>query len=206
MMRNNYDYMRNQARTQFLQYDQRTMIEKFSLQSDADYLYIRMLGRDYRIDRSNGTVVQSSDGFASDADADYFESMTIYDLLCCAKEDCHLAGRFAPLTGLKGVAYVGNSGCGTIFRDRGEELAANAEQVARACRSLGGVPEGNADAAFRIPVFDFLPVQVRFWEADEDFPAQIALLWDENTLAFLHFEAACYAEGILMKRLREQIL
>lgn len=203
MKRNNYDYMRDQARAQFLQYDQCAMIEKFHLDADEDLLYIPMLGRIYRIGRADGAVMWQSDGKM--LPADYFETMAIYDVLCCSQAGCCLSGRFAPLTSLRGVAYVGNSGGGTIFRDRGDELPASAEAVARACRALGGVPDGQADAAFRVPAFPFLPVQVRFWEADEDFPAQIALLWDENTLSFLRFESACYVENILMRRLRELI-
>ena len=45
----NYDIMRNQMRVEFTRYDQQRMIEKFSLYADEDYIYIRFIGRIYRI-------------------------------------------------------------------------------------------------------------------------------------------------------------
>ena len=60
MKRNNYEHMKNQMRTHFLDYDQTKMIRKFSLKSDEAFLYIRFLGRNYRISRSHGTVEWSS--------------------------------------------------------------------------------------------------------------------------------------------------
>ena len=53
---NNYEIMRDQMAGAFLRYDQEAMIEKFSLRYDANFLYIRFVGREYRIDRHTGTV------------------------------------------------------------------------------------------------------------------------------------------------------
>ena len=50
-------------------------------------------------------------------------------------------------------------------------------------------------------MFPFLPVQLRFWDADEEFPAQLRFLWDRNTLKFLHFETVYYVIGHLLGKL-----
>jgi hypothetical protein len=55
--------------------------------------------------------------------------------------------------------------------------------------------------AYRIPLFDFLPVRFSFWEADEDFPAEIRVLWDTNVQSFMHFETLFYAAGHLLRRM-----
>lgn len=92
----NYEIMKNQMSAKFLEYDQNHMITKFSLPHDEQYLYIRFVGREYRISRSTGRVAWSEDHFLTETEADYNEAMTIYDVLCYSKEDCALAGKFCP--------------------------------------------------------------------------------------------------------------
>ncbi|MDR1028500.1 MAG: DUF3786 domain-containing protein [Clostridiales Family XIII bacterium] len=50
-----------------------------------------------------------------------------------------------------------------------------------------------------------LPLYFRFYESDEEFPARITLLWDENTLRFVHYETLYYIAELFFKRLRELI-
>ncbi len=52
----NYEIMRDRMEMEFIKYDQAKMIQKFSLQHDADFLYIRFAGREYRIGRKSGRV------------------------------------------------------------------------------------------------------------------------------------------------------
>ncbi len=90
----NYEKMKNSVNDSFLQYDQENMIRKFSLQHDSNYLYITFIGRTYRINRHTGIIHWSDDHFQTTHDADYNEVMTIYDVLCYSKENCHLAHEF----------------------------------------------------------------------------------------------------------------
>lgn len=207
MQKSNYEIMRDQMRKQFLQYDQSSMIRKFNLRADSDYLYIRFWNRNYRLGRKTGIVEWSSDGFATCAPADYNESMSIYDVLCCSKPDCHLSGNFMPSSSLKGIVHTGfNAGGGSMFRKYTEAFDAVApEKLADACEALGGKPEGRGDVAYRLQMFDFLPVLFTFWKSDEDFPAEITLFWDENILSFMHYETIWFAAGHLMSRLLEEL-
>ena len=66
----NYEIMKKQMSGEFVKYDQEKMIRKFSLPADGDFIYIRFVGRDYRIDRKTGAVEWSEDGFATAAEAD----------------------------------------------------------------------------------------------------------------------------------------
>lgn len=204
--RNNYRQMRDQMRPYFLTFDQGQMIQKFSLKHDPGYLYIRFCGRDYRINRNNGVVEWSEDGFLTCTEGDFNEAMTLYDILCCSRPDCCLSGQFAPSSSLKGIVYTGmNAGSTAGPSKTAEFFAAHLEQLHQACRLLGGVPEGKGDLAYRIPLFDFMPLQFCFWQADEDFPPEIRMLWDTNVLSFMHFETLFYAGGHLLRRLEELI-
>lgn len=57
--------------------------------------------------------------------------------------------------------------------------------------------------AYQLWLFPFLPVILRFWDADEDFPASLQVLLDQNTLDFIHYETLMFALSHLMQRLRQ---
>ena len=45
----------------------------------------------------------SEDAFQTEERADYNEAMTIYDVLCCSREDCHLAFEWVNVKSLSSV-------------------------------------------------------------------------------------------------------
>ena len=205
-MKNNYEQMRNQMRPHFLTFDQEEMIRKFRLDFDDSYLYIRFCGRLYRIGRTTGIVEWSEDQFKTCTPGDFEESMTIYDLLCCSKPGCSLSGEYAPSSSLPGLVYTGmKAGSSMGSRRREEFFDAHTEALDRACVALGGIPEGKGDVACRIPLVAFLPIRFSFWRSDEDFPAEIRILWDTNVQQFLHFETLFYAAGHLLRRMEEHM-
>ncbi len=81
--------------------------------------------------------------------------------------------------------------------------------LARACEALGGHPETElkvrADLAYRIPLFDFLPVILEFWESDDEFPPSLTLLFDRNLLDFIKYETSWFAMGFLLERLLQEM-
>jgi hypothetical protein len=159
----------------------------------------------YRIERKTG-LVERFEKKNSIREADFNEAMSLYDVLCSAKEDCHLAGSFCPTGSLKGITRTngvlsGGSPSGEVEHFFDTHLA----ELKAACEKLGGIPEGNGDAAYRLRIFPFLPLRFQFWSSDEDFDAEIQFLWDENVLQYLHFETLYYVMGHLLKRLQELI-
>lgn len=106
----NYEITRNRMRDEFIKYDQEKMIRKFLLKNDGQYLYLDFMGRPYRINRKNGVVEWSEDGFHSAAEADFNESMTIYDVLCYSKDNCSLSGKFCSISMLKGIVQANPPG------------------------------------------------------------------------------------------------
>ena len=75
--------------------------------------------------------------------------------------------------------------------------------IGRLCRGHLAGPGG--DVSRILDVFDFFPVCVRFWDADEEFPASLQFLWDANALDFLYYETLWYVMGDLLERLTETI-
>lgn len=202
MKESNYEIMKKKMQVHFLEYDQGTMIRRFGLECDDDFLYIGFAGRMYRIGRNTGAVEWSEDGFVRAGVAGYNEAMTIFDVLCCSRENCRLSGEFVPVNDLPGVVAGSRAGNG-LFQDTAKFFDSHTEALRAACERMGGVPAGKADVGYELKLFDFLPVRLNFWNADEEFPASLRMLWDRNLLDFMHYETSYFAAGHLMGRLKE---
>lgn len=198
----NYDIMRDRMELEFAKYDQMEMIRKFSLRYDKDFLYLRFVGRDYRINRTNGRIEWYSDTEKIYIHASYNESMTIFDVLAWSKPGCRLTFRFVSTGDLPGTTKSA-SAAGNLFSSQSGLFAGRCESLRAACRKLGGIPGTVGDVSSIIPVFDFLPVMLQFWDADEEFGAVLKFMWDYNTTDFMHFETIAFATMHLIGRLKE---
>lgn len=201
MSLSNYQRMLLDMRARFLRYAQPPMIEKFSLHADNTYLYLSCVGRDYRIHRTTA-VVDYLDEHSISHEADFDVAATIYDILCYAKPNCTLSHQFAPINSVAKNYHTNQLG-GSIFDGCARFFAEHPDRLEQALLALGGIPEGKGDIAYRVNLFPFFPVRVQFWNADEEFPASLQILWDDNTLDFLHYETTYYIAGHLLHRLRE---
>lgn len=202
MQPSNYDITLSRMPREFLKYDQSRMA-RFCGRADAGFLYLRLLDRQYRVSRALGTIDWTQDGKDWHA-AGFLDAMTIYDLLCCAKEGARLSGHFCRAENLPGTMHGADPDKGAFdafARDCDKDPAA----LARACRQLSGTALSTGEIAYQLPLFEFLPVVVQFWSSDDEFPPSFKLMWDENVLQFLRFETVCYAARFLISRLQAQM-
>ena len=197
-MANNYETMKLQMRDEFLKYDQAAMIEKFSLGSDDDNIYITFFGPEYAVDRNTGGV-RSEHG-----EAGYNEAMTIYDVLCYSKPHCKASGRMVNMGSLSTIqgGSMKREGDG-LFGRYEAEFDQKDEALSAACAKLGGVPQGKGDVAYRIPMFPFLDVMLQYWDSDDEFPASLQLYVDAGMTDFMHYEAVWFALSHPRERIRE---
>ena len=194
----NYQISRNRAQDYFLNFDQSDMIERWSLRHDADCLYLTFFGRPCEICRKTGAVT------CGGAQAGFEETLTIFDLLCHEGQSKTVSGRFAPVNSLKGAAK--GAGVETDFyRRHADAFDRTPDRFRTACLALGGTPVPMGDIGFRFTVFHNLDVILKFYHADEDFPASVTLLWDENLLDFMFYETVFYAAGSLLKTIEKQM-
>ena len=90
--KDNYVLQMQQAKKYFLTYDQQKIIEKCRLEADEEYLYARMLGSRYRLNRTTVNLERLKSGAWVDGNS-FSEVMTLLDLLCDSREDRFLTGR-----------------------------------------------------------------------------------------------------------------
>lgn len=199
----NYDLTRDRMEQEFVRYDQERMIRQFQLEHTEEHLFLSFIGETYRVGRKTGRVERCLPGSAGYAHAGFNESMTIFDVLCCAKPGCRLSGEYATVTNLPGIANIAAPGTG-MYADAARAFAHRPDALRQACWRLHGIEQERVgDLSYQIPLFDFLPVILQFWDADDEFDAVLKIMWDRNTLDFMRFETTFYAMSHLMKRLTE---
>ena len=132
--------------------------------------------------------------------ADFNTVLSVYDMLCHSETTPVLKGEFVPITALSRI-----HGTQPIHEDLHSSHAAffagKTSELAALCQRKGGIPWGSGDVSFILPVFDFFPVRLCFWDADEEFPASLQFFWDANALDFLHYETLWYVMNSLAERL-----
>lgn len=217
-MAGNYDKQVLLSRALFLNYDQQEIIDRYRLDADEDYIYLPLLNRMYRISRKDGVVesqIPSSDKntpmttnsnvSCSDNPCTYKECldfnvvMTLYDVLCYPAGTPLLSHQWVPLANLQ----MTSSPSADIFTQKyATAFSGKTDLLWDVCQEIGGrrpkVMAG-ADVCWEFDFFPFFPIQFRYWDKDEEFPAQIRLLWDKNALKFMHFETIYYAMHVLLE-------
>ena len=195
----NYQIQAQRARQRFLTYDQQQIIAKSPLTFDDDYLYLPVLDRTCMIRRQTGELFWQAGGVCTPSH-DPSDATTIFDYLCDSRRDRCLSGEFIAMANFGHQFHSGllESGAPSALERRADQ---DLPGFCRACRALGGEPVTGGDAGFRLRFFPDLPVVLRFWASDEEFPAQLRFYWDKNTLFYLRYETMYYALGILQSRL-----
>ena len=92
-----------------------------------------------------------------------------------------------------------------FFQEAGKYFDGKKDALARACERLKGRKVEKGDVAYELDLFPFLPVVLRFWESDEEFPASLQILVDRNILDYMHYETLMFAISHMLNRLRDEV-
>ena len=199
---NNYLLQAQQAKDRFLTYKQDALIRKLNLPFDGDYLYVTMLAQAYRIQRKTGHTERFKNNAWIDANS-HGEVLTLLDLICDSRESRFVSGRWKNMQSF-GLMFHQNL-LENANDPWAEKFQADPEGLRKACLALKGTPFPHGDVAYILELFDGLPIVVQLWFGDEEFPASLRLLWDENALMYIKYETMYFAKGILLKLLAENM-
>ena len=198
---NNYETQLHNAASAFCAYDTAKLAQDFGLQFDEEAIYLNVLGKPCRICRKSGSVKRISD----DMDVGFNLSMTVYDMLTNPNGKPILSGQWCAHTHFNAVRGGTVSGKLEVATEM-PHLCGKIEALRQACFDLGGVQTDSGDFAAILPLFDFFPVLLRFYDADEEFAPQLQLLWDAKTTSYLRYETTFYAAGAVLERIKDEIL
>ncbi len=191
----NYAVARQAAEARFCQYDHNIMLQNPHIFRDNDQICITFLGEAARVDTETGRIT------VGDHPADFCETLTIFDWMCDRKKAAQAAWEFCPVSSLPGV-LVSGSGLVMNCADLAARIDQSPENFLSACKAMGGRPIPLGDIGMELMAFPDLPVQIKFYHSDEEFPASMTLLWDKNTLQFIRYETVYYLAGCLLEKLK----
>ena len=197
---NNYLIQAQQAKARFLTYDQEALIRKFSLESDASYLYISLLYKRYRLSRTTGNLQWQDRAGWNDGNT-YEEVMTLLDLLCDSQDARCLSGRWQNMQSF-GLQFHQN-----LLEDQEDPFASQLDldpgMLHRAAVHLGAEKICGGDIGYAFELFDRLKIGLLFWHGDEEFYPRVRYLWDANAKQFIRYETMYFAVTLLRRRIRE---
>ena len=199
---NNYLIQAQQAKNFFTTYDQDKLIAKLKLRHDETFLYPVMFSETYRIHRKTGNIDRETETGWVDANS-FGEVMVLLDLVCDSREDRFVTGKWKNITSF-GLMFHRN-----LTEEQAdpwaEKFQANPERFRKACESLKGTPFPQGDIAYTLEVFDGLCMTLQLWFGDEEFPAGLRFLWDENALMYLKYETMHFVKGMLLEKIQERM-
>ena len=201
MRTNNYSKMQENARVLFLTYDQNEILLKSFVSADEDFLYVTVLGTQYRVDRKSGDVLLP-DGSKAGFDA----ALTVYDLLTHKSSRAFPSGNYCILQSLDSKSRVNSGTVGGYNDSFAKKIDEDPKIFKNACLALGRECSGKGDLNYEFELFDGLCFRLCFWASDDEFPPQLIIYADENILEYILFETAYYAAGLLMDCLEKLLV
>ncbi len=188
----NYDLQQEAAARAFAAYDLEKIGALFALRRTDATLYFPFLGEEYAIDRATGRM-----------EAPFGIAMTAYDYLTNPYGPAVLQGQWCAHENLNAVQGGTLKRVLSVSKLFAASFDGKLASLKRVCASLGALSAPKGDYSCVLPLFPGFSILLRYWEADEEFPAQVQLLWDKSTTHYIRYETTYYTAGAVLNRLAE---
>lgn len=181
--KDNYEQWRRDWRARFLSQDKAALQRNLPWLSLRDEtLVVRYFIWDVAIDLRTGEMT-------APISLALYDEMNIFTRLWYSKPGAVAAGEMVPFAQLRHASPYAPA----FQRGNLETLAAafsgRAAALERGLVALSGRKLTGGDVAYEVDAFPDFPVAVRFWDGDEEFPAQVNLLFDRNATDLIHVES-----------------
>ena len=196
-MKDHYETLRLHWQTKIAQMNQETLLRKLPcLSRKEDGLHIPYFGTDHVITPS-GAV------YAADRNCpvSWNDEMNILTHLWYAKEGTVLSGRWVSFADLPDASPYGPAFLRGNLLPFARTFHGHGPQLRQALEDLGGIDMHIGDVGYQVSPFPYIPVRVLFWDGDEEFPAQINLLFDRSACDFIHVESIVTIASALQQKL-----
>lgn len=193
---NNYDQWRIDWQQRFLSMDKAALLRKLPfLQLEDQAVLVPYFDRVIAIRLDSGAI---------EPPLSLMDEMNIYTMLWYSKEGASLTGQWLPFEELKDARPFGPAFRKGNLAPFAATFDGQPEKPAQALVSMGGKKLPHGEVGYEIPVFPCIPMQVLFWDGDEEFPAQANLLFDKSATDFIHVESIVSIASEALKHLAER--
>ena len=197
---NNYEIMAEEAAKSFSKMDMREISLRTGIEPDNGAFRLVFLGREYSVSSVDGSVTCSSG-----EPADFGVRMILYDLLGYCRKDARPSGEYTQVQNLASVLSATKYAGQGMHERQAKQFDGKDEQIRRACEAMGGTPLGKGDVSYCIPLYRDLSFMFSFWNSDDEFPASANILFDKNSLLYMHYETLWYCLGLIFSRISEEM-
>jgi len=195
-MRNNYEAALEAARVHCNTYPIEALLSRRGVVETTGALSTVFLGQKVEIRKDSRAV--SVDG----KPANFVQGLSVYDWLCDREPQAEAAWEFCPVSSLSAV-YVSGGGLGMSMPKLAKRIDEDPACFQRAMAAMGAKKITFGDIGFRLMVFPDLPMCLKFYFGDAEFPPELQLMWDRNSLQFVRYETLYYIAGCLRERLSQ---
>lgn len=193
-MISNYEITLQNAMKRFCSYDMNSLSRRAGIADRGEYFQTCFFGMETKINKNTGAITVNGQP------ADFCEALSVFDWLCDGKADAMAAGVFCPVSSLPGVLVRGN-GLLMAAPELARCIDEKPEKFQKSIKKIRGKFINSGDIGIEIEIFPGLPMQLKFFHSDEEFPATMTVLWDKNILQFVRYETIYYIFGTLKKHL-----
>lgn len=162
-----------------------------SLQPDGA-LAANFLGREYEI---SARGIHPTDG--KPVNVNNRSVLAYYTLSKGAGEP---AFAYVPIRYLAGTVFSSN--IKWMTDPLGKTFSGDYAAFSAAMERLGGVFDGQSKSsgyAWLLKALPKIPLQIVYYEGDEEFPCEVQILFDKNAAHFMEFECLAFLEGCLVR-------
>lgn len=164
-----------------------------TLQPDG-VLSTSFLGREYEI---NFCGVNPKDRKPVDVNT---RSILAYYTL--SKGNCEPAFSYVPIHYFAAPGLVFGSNIQWMTDQLGKKFGGNYATFSETLRRLGGVFNGKQESggySWFLKALPKIPLQILYYDEDEEFPCEVQILFDKNASRFMEFECLAFLEGCLVR-------
>ena len=179
-----FQLMLEPARERLKKYTIEELCEKGNIQfcKEKSEFVVSSIGQEIKVHYPDFVIKQ---------EVEMWHHLTLLQYMAMA-DGSSLTGKWIDLSQMRGGLSRGisfNKDITSIFEKNFVDVSVDAFQ--KACQELGGViMEGRADITVKIPFAPMFPIQIKYWEGDDEFLPSGKVLVDENAEHYLTIEAA----------------
>ncbi len=181
----NYDAVRAAWREKFLQMDCAALARRFGLQLDDGNLYVTYFSHPFAISRRTARITRLD---RPDWEIGFNLEMNFFNMFHYAVEHPAASGELVPFRSVKRAYPFESAYRKSILEPLAKLFTGRVPQLRDAFAALGAEPMAQGDAGGKLAVIPGLPLAVLFWDGDDEFPAQVNMLFDANITDFMHEE------------------
>lgn len=182
----NYDKLCIKWQQDFTTWDHEKLCEKLEgFVCEEDKIKLTYFKRPFEIDRKTGKI---TDLEYPERNCTFNTQMVIFHILYYSKESPVNSGVWIPFRNVKGAGPFDSAYKKIVLNPGAAFFFGKLESFIKAGEKKGFERLSYGDASFLVEVFPCTKLHFIFWDGDDEFPAQMNILFDKNITDFFHEE------------------